>query len=72
MDETTVTVEEAGGTTERLVARTKVWAAGMTASPLGRLLAEQSGAETRPVRPGPGPAGLLAARATPRSSWSAT
>jgi NADH dehydrogenase len=45
MDETSVTVEEAGGRTERLAARTKVWAAGMTASPLGRLLAEQGGAE---------------------------
>lgn len=45
MDASTVTVEEADGSTERLVARTKVWAAGMTASPLGRRLAEQSGAE---------------------------
>ncbi|HEX3947192.1 MAG TPA: NAD(P)/FAD-dependent oxidoreductase, partial [Acidimicrobiales bacterium] len=32
------------GTTRRIEARTKIWAAGMTASPLGRLLSEASGA----------------------------
>ena len=30
----------------RVEARTKVWAAGVSASPLGRMIAEQSGAET--------------------------
>ena len=33
------------GTTTRIPAQTKIWAAGVAASPLGRLLAERSGAE---------------------------
>lgn len=38
-------VKDADGQTRRIQAATKVWAAGVQASPLGRLLAEQSGAE---------------------------
>ncbi|WNV74262.1 NAD(P)/FAD-dependent oxidoreductase [Geodermatophilus sp. DSM 44513] len=40
-----LTVRDAGGEVRRISAATKVWAAGVQASPLGRLLAEQSGAE---------------------------
>ncbi len=38
-------IKYADGTTERIAATCKVWAAGVQASPLGRTLAEQSGAE---------------------------
>jgi NADH dehydrogenase len=38
-------VRDADGGTRRIPSRTKVWAAGVSASPLGRQLAEQSGAE---------------------------
>ncbi len=44
MDEHGVEVRMADGTVQRFGARTKMWAAGMEASPLGRLLAEASGA----------------------------
>lgn len=40
-----VTVEDPAGARERIPARTVVWAAGVTASKLASLLAEQSGAE---------------------------
>ena len=47
MDEDCVAVQlQADGRTERFASRTKVWAAGMTASPLGRMLAGAGGAET--------------------------
>jgi NADH dehydrogenase len=39
-----VDVVDAGGLSRRIEATTKVWAAGVSASPLGRQLAEQSGA----------------------------
>jgi NADH:quinone reductase (non-electrogenic) len=42
----TVDVRIADGKTMTIDARTKVWAAGMAASPLGQLLADASGAET--------------------------
>ena len=38
-------VKDADGQVRRISAATKVWAAGVQASPLGKLLAEQSGAE---------------------------
>lgn len=44
MDEASVTVRGPGGATRRVPARTKVWAAGMAASPLARELAEATGA----------------------------
>ncbi|OLT36605.1 NADH dehydrogenase [Rhodococcus sp. CUA-806] len=40
-----LSVKDADGTIRRIDARTKVWSAGVAASPLGRTLAEQSGAE---------------------------
>jgi NADH dehydrogenase len=53
VDEHGIEVKEVGagpaggtdGTTRRIEARTKIWAAGVAASPLGEQLAEQSGAE---------------------------
>jgi NADH dehydrogenase len=46
VDEHGLEVEDvASGTTRRIEARTKIWAAGVAASPLGVQLAEQSGAE---------------------------
>ena len=38
-------VEDRDGSRRRIAARTKIWAAGVAASPLGRQLAEQTGAE---------------------------
>jgi NADH:quinone reductase (non-electrogenic) len=40
-----VSVDDGGGQTERIPARTVVWAAGVMASPLAAMLAERSGAE---------------------------
>ncbi len=40
-----IEVEDPDGSRRRLEARTKIWAAGVAASPLGRHLAEQAGAE---------------------------
>jgi len=45
VDEHEVTIEAPGGATERIAARTAIWAAGVTASGLAALLAEQAGAE---------------------------
>jgi NADH:ubiquinone reductase (H+-translocating) len=45
VDETSVTIEHAGGATRRIPARTVVWAAGVTASGLASALAELAGAE---------------------------
>lgn len=45
MDDAGVDLRFSDGREERVEARTKVWAAGMTASPLGRLLAQASGAQ---------------------------
>jgi NADH:ubiquinone reductase (H+-translocating) len=40
-----IEIKEADGQVRRINAATKIWAAGVQASPLGRLLGEQSGAE---------------------------
>jgi NADH dehydrogenase len=45
VDEHGVDVKGADGTVTRYPARTKIWAAGVAASPLARLLADASGAE---------------------------
>jgi NADH dehydrogenase len=45
VDSTGIVVREPDGSSTRIEALTKVWAAGVQASPLGRQLAEQSGAE---------------------------
>jgi NADH:ubiquinone reductase (H+-translocating) len=44
VDERGLEVQDKDGTRRRIDAVTKVWAAGVQASPLGRMLAEQSGA----------------------------
>ena len=70
MDHDSITVEDSGGQ-RRIPARTKIWAAGVQASPLARMLAEATGAGTDR-------AGRLVVRpdsacpATPRSSRSGT
>ncbi len=46
VDETGITMKHKDGTTTRVEALTKMWAAGVQASPLGAQLAEQSDAET--------------------------
>jgi NADH dehydrogenase len=46
IDATSVEVQGIDGSLTRIPARTAVWAAGVTASPLARLLAEAVGAET--------------------------
>jgi NADH dehydrogenase len=44
VDERGLMVEDKDGTQRRIEAVTKIWAAGVQASPLGKILAEQSGA----------------------------
>ncbi|GAA2126786.1 NAD(P)/FAD-dependent oxidoreductase [Nocardioides bigeumensis] len=44
VDEGAITVQHKDGRTERIVCATKIWAAGVQASSLGRTLSEQSGA----------------------------
>ena len=44
VDEWGIEVQDKDGTRRRIEAITKVWAAGVQASPLGKMLAEQSGA----------------------------
>jgi NADH dehydrogenase len=46
IDATSVEVETKGGVRSRIPARTVIWAAGVTASPLAGLLAQATGAET--------------------------
>ena len=72
VDATGIEVEHADGRRERIESVCKVWAAGVSASPLGRQLAEQSGAGARPRRPHRGAATTSPCPATPRSSSSAT
>ena len=45
VDNTGVDIVDADGNERRIPCRCKVWAAGVSASPLGKLLAEQSGGE---------------------------
>ena len=45
VDENSVTVQAADGESERIPTRTVIWAAGVNASPLARMLAEQAGEE---------------------------
>lgn len=45
VDEDGIAVKHEDGTEERIESRSKIWAAGVQASPLARQLAEQSGAE---------------------------
>lgn len=45
VDRNGITVKDSDGTVRRIEAQCKVWSAGVAASPLGRILAEQSAAE---------------------------
>jgi NADH dehydrogenase len=46
LDADGIEVQDRDGQTRRIESRCKIWAAGVAASPLGRQVAEQSGAET--------------------------
>ncbi|MGH2892372.1 MAG: NAD(P)/FAD-dependent oxidoreductase, partial [Solirubrobacteraceae bacterium] len=46
IDDASVTISDSDGATERIAAKTVIWAAGVTASPLAGKLGELSGAET--------------------------
>ncbi|MCE9514599.1 MAG: NAD(P)/FAD-dependent oxidoreductase [Mycobacterium sp.] len=46
VDRNGITVKRSDGNVERIECATKVWSAGVSASPLGSIIAEQSGAET--------------------------
>lgn len=45
VDRNGITVKHSDGTTERIECQTKVWSAGVAASPLGKIIADQCGAE---------------------------
>ena len=49
VDEGGLDVTRTDGSTDRIEARTKIWAAGVQASPLGRILGEQSNATVDPA-----------------------
>jgi NADH dehydrogenase len=46
IDEDSITVRAADGSTQRIEARTRIWAAGVSAAPLAGLVAEATGAPT--------------------------
>ena len=46
MDDDSITVKGPDGQEERIPAKTKIWAAGVQANPLAKMLAEETGAET--------------------------
>ena len=56
VDRNGITVKDPDGTLRRIESATKVWSAGVSASPLGRDLADQSRRRTRPRGPGQGAA----------------
>lgn len=71
VDRNGLTVKHADGTIERIESWCKVWSAGVSASPLGKNLAEQSGVEL--TAPGASRWGrIYRFRDTPTCSWSAT
>ena len=72
VDRNGITVKDPDGTIRRIESATKVWSAGVSASPLGKDLADQSGAETRPGRPGQGAARPDRSPGTRTCSSSAT
>ena len=72
VDEAGLDVSSGDGETGRIEARTKIWAAGVQASPLGRMLAERAGADRRPRRPRARCSPTARCRAIPRCSSSAT
>ena len=57
-----VEVKGPNGAVDRYAAKTKIWAAGVAASPLAKALADASRGRVRPQRPDQGAAGLLGAR----------
>ena len=72
VDETGVTIREAGGATRRIPARTVVWAAGVTASSLAYDARRAHGRGAGPRRSRDGRSRTSPSPAIPRSSRSAT
>ena len=72
VDERGIEVQYKDGRVERIAAVTKIWAAGVQASPLTRTLVGADRRAARPGRPDRRQPRPHAARATPRCSWSAT
>ena len=72
VDEWGIEVQDKDGTRRRIEATTKVWAAGVQASPLGKTARRADRRPARPRRPDQREPRPDAARATPRCSWSAT
>ena len=62
MDHESITVKGPDGV-ETIRTRTRIWAAGVQASPLAKMLAEKAGVRDRPGRPDPGEPRLHPARA---------
>ena len=72
VDERGIQMKFKDGRVERIDTVTKIWAAGVQASPLGRTLSEQTRRAARPRRPDLASTPTSRCRATPRCSWSAT
>ena len=71
VDRNGITVKDSDGTTRRIECATKVWSAGVSASPLGKQMADQSTAEVdRAGRLKVSP--ISASPVTQTCSWSAT
>ncbi len=71
MDDDSVTVKGPDGV-QTIRCRTRIWAAGVAASPLAKMLAEQAGVETDRAGRIPVEPRLHRCRGTPRCSRSAT
>ncbi len=72
VDRNGITVKDPDGTTRRIECATKVWSAGVSASPLGSDLADAIRRRDRQRRTGQGLARLCRSPATRTYSWSAT
>ena len=71
MDDEGVEITKRDGSTERIPAATKVWAAGTRAAGLGATLAERRRGGDRQGRPGRGQLPTARSRPIPRcSSWA--
>ena len=66
VDRNGITVKDPDGTTRRIECRTKVWSAGVSASPLGKQIADQSDRRSRPGRTSKSVAGPVDSRSSER------
>ena len=72
VDRNGITVKDSDGTTRRIECATKVWSAGVSASPLGKQIADQSDRRGRSGRPRQGAARSVGSRLPQRVRRSAT